>query len=48
MEEIKQNNQSPTPEEWRRATEYALSMSSNLTQAEKESENKRCKPPSNE
>jgi hypothetical protein len=35
MEEKKQNSQSPTPEEWRRATDYALSMSSNMTKAEK-------------
>jgi hypothetical protein len=34
MSQAKQNNQSPTPEEWRRATEYALSMSSKMTRAE--------------
>jgi hypothetical protein len=43
MEETKQNNQSPTPEEWRRATDYALSMSSNMTQAE-QGESKKANP----
>jgi len=47
MEETKQNNQNPTPEEWRRATEYALSMSNNLTRAEKEESKNRKSEPSN-
>src|ERR1700722_500495 len=34
MSDKKQSNQNPTPEEGRRATDYALSMSSNMTRAE--------------
>jgi hypothetical protein len=46
MAETKQGNHNPTPEEWRRATDYALSMNSNMMRAEQgESSEKKSEPP---
>ncbi|HEV2468280.1 MAG TPA: hypothetical protein VGS78_03730 [Candidatus Sulfotelmatobacter sp.] len=46
MTDTKQTDPNPTPEEWRTATEYALSMSGNMTRAEQgETKEKKYEPP---
>jgi hypothetical protein len=39
-------NQNPTPEEWKKATDYALALSDKMSKAgEHGSGEKKCKPP---
>jgi hypothetical protein len=45
MQTTKTPNQNLTPEEWKKATDYALMLGDKMSKAvEQESEEKKCKP----